>query len=390
MGSRRMWKEAASLIMVKPNSKFEAPVRKEIKSGPFSSSSLMNQMEKFFSFVFPSPLPSSNSLEERDFDILMVQRNSKSSFMPNAYVFPGGISEKSDFNSGWKEIFHRFSGGQDPEKVILPDNLPRPFLIQNKGIKESLHRDIVFRINAIRETFEETGIFLHSDKKLNIDDRTLNEWRQKLISQKSSFIEMCSALEVCPDIWNLIEWSDWLTPTDMKEVQTKGRRYDTIFYVTLIRDQISGTADEKEISNLCWGDPFNLLKGYYTGNYWLAPPQIFELSRFLAFQNFEKMSDFVRHRERNGCETMLPVKAKCVEGVFSLLPGDSDYPENPDYENSLNLDFETTVQDIMRDCYKANRLLILENAPNNTILMSNVMSKDGHNIPYPLVNFKHS
>ena len=41
---------------------------------------------------------------KRDFKVLMAKRSSKSKFMPNAYVFPGGVSEQSDFALQWKEI----------------------------------------------------------------------------------------------------------------------------------------------------------------------------------------------------------------------------------------------------------------------------------------------
>jgi len=32
-------------------------------------------------------------------------------------------------------------------------------------------------------------------------------------------------LHCVPDIWSLVEWSDWLTPRNL------GRRYDTVFYL---------------------------------------------------------------------------------------------------------------------------------------------------------------
>ena len=35
----------------------------------------------------------------------------------------------------------------------------------------------------------------------------------------------CRELHCLPDIWSLVEWSDWLTPRNL------GRRYDTVFYL---------------------------------------------------------------------------------------------------------------------------------------------------------------
>ena len=34
----------------------------------------------------------------------MVKRSSKSKFMPNAYVFPGGVVAEADTSGGWLEV----------------------------------------------------------------------------------------------------------------------------------------------------------------------------------------------------------------------------------------------------------------------------------------------
>ncbi len=49
-------------------------------------------------------------------------------------------------------------------------------------------------------------------------------------------------LECVPDIWSLIEWSDWLTP------RYRRRRFDTLFYLCLCEQKPLTNPDEAEVS----------------------------------------------------------------------------------------------------------------------------------------------
>ena len=64
----------------------------------------------------------------------------------------------------------------------------------------------------------------------------------------SEFLTLCQHLNTAPDIWSLHEWSDWLTPTQLK---TEKSRFDTIFYITF-RETIGTKAseDNKEVSQV--------------------------------------------------------------------------------------------------------------------------------------------
>ena len=51
-----------------------------------------------------------------------------------------------------------------------------------------------------------------------------------------------SELECVPDIYSLIEWSNWLTPW------RSPRRYDTIFYLVCLDEKPKMSADRSEIT----------------------------------------------------------------------------------------------------------------------------------------------
>ena len=48
-------------------------------------------------------------------------------------------------------------------------------------------------------------------------------------------------LQCVPDVWSLVEWSDWLTPQNLH------MRYDTVFYLSFVTDQPSVNQDGEEI-----------------------------------------------------------------------------------------------------------------------------------------------
>ena len=125
--------------------------------------------------------------------------------MPNAYVFPGGVTDKADMNKRWIEILNGCQETERPTSDLILKNVPRPLLLQNieNGI---LEKDLAFRIGAIRETFEEAGILLHKNldgSKETLECNVLTEWRDKVRKDPSQFYTMCKHLHICPDIWSL-------------------------------------------------------------------------------------------------------------------------------------------------------------------------------------------
>ena len=187
-----------------------------------------------------------------DYRILMLERNSKSKFMPSAFVFPGGAVGNHDFSQEWNSIFIK-SGFAD----VNTTNLGLPIVSQNlsdrspmytTAVDNYIHPEAAFRINAIRETFEECGILLYLNWKNNttkLDKRVLKDWRSIVYRNDEKFLDMCNELKVVPDIWSLHEWSNWLTPTNM-DAMHGGKRFDTAFYICTMKKSIDAVHDEQE------------------------------------------------------------------------------------------------------------------------------------------------
>lgn len=243
----RHWKEAATLIL--------AAGRR------FSADGLSSRTPLDFN-QGRSHLPHSTCF---DYEVLMLKRSGKSKFMPSAYVFPGGAVDSSDFSSEWLDIFKPFSDapsfGLRSVKQPLESRSPM-FATDRLKLGSPIPGEVAFRICALRETFEESGVLLAVSKREEnsledmcapcqlLDNRVhelcsaeLSRWRTLVIQNPSNFIRMCRELEVLPNIWALHEWSNWLTP----EGKYGATRFDTAFFISCLPNVPDTLHDAKEI-----------------------------------------------------------------------------------------------------------------------------------------------
>lgn len=253
------WKEAATLILTASH-RLRADglsSRTPVTAAPASS-------------LDRSPGRSHLPHEPRfDYDVLMLQRSSKSGFMPNAYVFPGGLVDSSDFSSEWLDIFQQFANTPNFGLRSVRQRLetrPPIFATDRLKLGSPIPGEVAFRICALRETFEESGVLLvvpqpeisrlsksaedmcasHQvlDNRVNkICSAELSKWRTRVNENPSNFIRMCKELQVLPNIWALHEWSNWLTPVGRYGMS----RFDTAFFICCLPEIPQTLQDEKEI-----------------------------------------------------------------------------------------------------------------------------------------------
>ena len=201
--------------------------------------------------VAKSKVPVVAKFQSSNFQVLMLKRSGKSKFMPKLHVFPGGVASDADFSADWLDLYGTL--GDDSVKslkLFLQRGGPGPYMFSRERPAEfsKIQSELAFRICAIRETFEESGILLVRDvnrlrnepitessqplsgKSSILSDSILKPWREKVDADASQFLLMCKDLDVVPDVWSLYEWSNWLTPN----LPGGGRRYDTAFYITVL------------------------------------------------------------------------------------------------------------------------------------------------------------
>ena len=81
--------------------------------------------------------------------------------------------------------------------------------------------EIALRITALRETFEEAGCLFarHKDNGEIFDQNSMSghvmsDLRALVQGDPQRFIEVFKELNCYPDVVSLVEWSDWLTPSE--------------------------------------------------------------------------------------------------------------------------------------------------------------------------------
>lgn len=272
-----------------------------------------------------------------DYDVLMLKRSGKSSFMPNAHVFPGGVVDASDFSSEWLPVLRRVS--ESPNFGLRAvkqraETRPPVFATDRLELGSPVLGEVAFRICALRETFEESGVLLAVPAGIASSDAAsrsyagelrsteLPRWRSLVNQDPSNFIRMCRELDVLPNIWALHEWSNWLTP----EGRHGARRFDTAFFICCLEEVPQALQDEKEIVQVQWSTPLEILRSYQARELWIAPPQFYELSRLCRVPLLKDLHSFAVQRATQGCERWLSIiSVDQQRRPVSLLPGDKLY-----------------------------------------------------------------
>ena len=155
------------------------------------------------------PRPSSSVLLiSPNNQVLLLQRVKQSSSFPSAHVFPGGnVSERHD--------------GRAPPA-------------------ESLERHVdseVYRMAAIRECFEESGILLARNngfgRLIEVPESEREEGRKAIHSNEITFPQWLSQKGGRADIDSLVPFTRWVTPTNVP------KRFTTQMYLYFLPTQSS-------------------------------------------------------------------------------------------------------------------------------------------------------
>ncbi|KAG8437382.1 hypothetical protein GDO86_008178 [Hymenochirus boettgeri] len=323
------------------------------------------------------------------YEVLLLRRNQKSGFMPNAFVFPGGLIEAADFSNDWIKVFSKYEQNTHFGLGLVRQHDKRSTLFTTDRLKfgSQIPGEVAFRICAIRETFEESGVLLVVPENFNIkesqnlmeianqDEEEISKWRKEVQKNPFQFLEMCKVMRCMPNIWALQEWSNWLTPVFYQG--SKSRRYDTAFFICCLQTKPFVIEDKKEVTAFKWFTPSEALEEYRLHKIWIPPPQFYELRRLCNFAPIHNLHQFSTQRALKGCEQWMPVVAQCEDGIIHTLPGDELYPDDPDLtgEKQTVVCSNDTVENLIRKGGCLHRVVQIDGVPN---IFINVKPKYEH------------
>lgn len=218
----------------------------------------------------------------------MVQRHRRSGFLANAWVFPGGRVDESDRLGAPGGSGHRRVSG----KLALT------------GLSDA--GAAAYGVAAVRETFEEAGIWLgEGDLPASA--------RAPLAAGEVVFADLLDAHGASINLDKLRPWSWWITPA------LEPKRFDTRFLAALATGD--GRHDDREVVDSRWVEPRAVLDGYALASFPLAPPTWWTLRELARFRTAEQVIEAATPPP----VPVLPVMVMEKAGFNLLLPG---HPEH--------------------------------------------------------------
>jgi len=239
--------------------------------------------------VEPRPAATTALLRDGDagLEVLLLQRQPRSGFVPGAYVFPGGRVDAADADPGWEPLL--LTG--------LPTEPPPQF-----------------RIAAVRELFEETGVLLASSATgralVPHEDAGLRAAREELLGDRGTLSDVLSARGLRLDPGALVYFAHWITP------RAEPRRFDTRFFMAALPPGQVALADAREVSDAIWLTPTAALRRFGDGLLPMVFPTVHSLELLAAHDSVAAAL-----RAFKGCTvtTILPRLRRGPEGVELIV-----------------------------------------------------------------------
>ena len=232
-----------------------------------------------------------------EIEVFMMVRHHQIEFNSGALVFPGGSVDKNDREIAANPAL--YSGGEGLDADTLG-----------------------FRIAAIRETFEESGILLALPKGSQglVDAKRAGEiataHRAELNEGKITFLKVLAGNGLMLALEALMPYAHWITPEGMP------KRFDTWFFLAAAPPDQLGDHDGKESTDSVWVSPREALEGGDNGRFKLPFPTTRNLIR-LGKQ--ASVRDALEDSKGRDIVTVMPVMTRLNGGRQLRIPKEAGY-----------------------------------------------------------------
>src|ERR1700732_1821210 len=250
-----------------------------------------------------APRPASTILLLRDsaaateVEVFMMVRHYEIDFNSGALVFPGGSVDKGD------------------QEIIAKSEL-------YSGAEGLDAADLSFRIAAIRETFEESGILLARPRgsKALVDAKRAGEieaaHRADLCEGKTTFLKVLTDNGMLLALDELVPYAHWITPEGMP------KRFDTWFFLAPAPPEQAGAHDGKESTDSIWVSPREALAGGESGRFKLPFPTTRNLIKLGKQMSVKAALDDARGKP---IVSVMPVMTRLNGGRQLRIPREAGY-----------------------------------------------------------------
>jgi len=235
-------------------------------------------------------------------EVLMVRRSLQASFMPGAYVFPGGAVDAADGSAR-----HQAASDEPAER-----------LLQRIGhVTEVGDQALAYAVAALRECFEECGLWLGAPDH-HAPGTGWATLRARLHAG-ATLADLVADAGGPLATSTLQPWARWVTPVGLP------KRFDTLFFVARAPAGQVPEVDAGETTTLAWVHPPAALEAKARGEF---PMEFATVSTVESLRPFGSVAALQAHA---AAQTRLaPVHPRVtfddkgrISGV--LLPGQPGY-----------------------------------------------------------------
>jgi 8-oxo-dGTP pyrophosphatase MutT (NUDIX family) len=242
------------------------------------------------------------------FEVLLLKRHEKSSFMGGIFVYPGGRVDRDD---GTLEVCARCKGlSFEQAHRILGESIPP-------------EESFAHWIAGVRELFEEAGVLLAYDRmgnpfqlKNRREEERFLSYRESLQKGKLSICHLAQEERLVLALDQLHYYAHWITP------EARPERFDARFFLARHPAGQEAKHDQKETTVGLWLTPRKALEGHLKGDVPLSPPTLKTLEDLSRFDNIEEVFSSLKKRE---IQAVLPFLTKISDVPLILFPWDPDY-----------------------------------------------------------------
>lgn len=256
-----------------------------------------------------APVPAATVMLLRDSsagpEVLLLERHSRSEFLPDAYVFPGGRVDEEDH-----ALAERVAGVTPAQAARALPTVPPELALG-------------FFVAAIRETFEEAGVLLARRRGAReLLDRAstaaLAHHRLDVQSGEASFEALVESedLELAGDL--LAAHAHWITPEDSP------RRFDTIFFAAETPPGQEALHDGVELTDHVWLRPEQGLDEFRAGRRHMIMPTWANLE---TLRGFARADDALAASRLRALVPILPVVRESGGKRRVEIPEGAGYPK---------------------------------------------------------------
>jgi 8-oxo-dGTP pyrophosphatase MutT (NUDIX family) len=220
-------------------------------------------------------------IRDDPFEVLMVRRSAAGSF-PSAMVFPGGTVDASDRDEAWLPLLDG-AEGLDPDE---------------RGL----------RIAALRETFEEVGLFVAID--------AAGQAASPAACEETDFRALVAASNARLPIGSLAHFAQWVTPA------ISPKRWDTHFFLARAPHGQIAVCDEHETMAPEWLAPATALAMAEAGAREIVSPTRANLHRLAESDTVDTAFAAAAARPRF---IVHPQVQRRADGMYTVIPAEAGY-----------------------------------------------------------------